>query len=172
MILATVLERWPSFYAPAASLNRLSISQPLADPAPFPTPCHNTSYQRASHFRLKCGLAAGPSPASSDRAARAADEQAFPPPNPHPLRAHPHAESSAQPTRASRSTAFKNPTARPTGGGSPASWRARPPGAQARPDRGFFACLSKSEKGISVFAFVCRRAKDRIWNSKDKKLLS
>ena len=33
----------------------------------------------------------------------------------------------------------KNSTVRPFGGGSPASWRARPPGAQARPDCGFFS---------------------------------
>ena len=43
--------------------------------------CHKTSYQRASYFRLNCGLAAGPSPANSDRAARAADKQASPPPD-------------------------------------------------------------------------------------------
>ena len=50
--------------------------------------------------------------------------------------------------------ANKNPTARPEGGGSPATWRALPPGAQARPDCGFFACLSKSEKGETINPLV------------------
>ncbi|AYF04212.1 hypothetical protein PY32053_04726 (plasmid) [Paracoccus yeei] len=59
------------------------------------------------------------------------------------------------PQGASRPTAFKNYTARPKGGGSPASWRALPPGAQARPDCAFFACLKiiRRQKNKYMFLF-------------------
>ena len=93
-----------------------------------------------------------------------------PPPDPHPPRAQTHAESGTHPTRGFAPDGKQKPHSPSRGRGSPATWRALPPGAQARPDCGFFACLSKSEKGNTVFALVCRGAKDRIWNSKDKKL--
>jgi len=64
-----------------------------------------------------------------------------PPPDPHPPRTQTHAESSTQPTRGfafDGKQKLHNPSIRR---GVASYLTGAPPGAQARPDCGFFACL-------------------------------